>query len=144
MQTLEALQVHYKAVRMRLGCVPSCVVPVKSKVQTYAPPVIEPQHQLELQPDPVAEPVLVHVEIPPTPAQAILKDVAEKHGVTVTEIKNHSHKMKIVKARQEAAYRMKTELCLSLPKIGRVMGKRDHTTILHAIRRYKKQNGIET
>ena len=140
MQTLEALQEHYKAVRMRLGCVPSCRVPVKQKLTVYSAPVIEPQHQLV--PEPPPPPVFVVADLPLTPAQNIIKEVADKHGVTVAQIKNHSHKMKIVKARQEAAYRMKTELLLSLPKIGRVMGKRDHTTILHAIRRYKKSNGI--
>lgn len=141
MQTLEEMQQHYKAVRMRLGCYPSVPIPVKTVIKALQP-VPMPEIVAEPPPIPVAKPNYMHIEMPFTPAQNILREVAKAHDVTVEMIQSHSHKMKIVKARQEAAYRMKTELLLSLPKIGRVMGKRDHTTILHAIRRYKRSNGI--
>jgi chromosomal replication initiator protein len=97
---------------------------------------------VEIAPPPKLE-LVFEMPVFQSPAEKILIEVAERHEVTVKDIKSHSHKMKMVHARQEAAYLMQKELKLSLPRIGRVIGKRDHTTILHAIRRYKKRNKIE-
>ena len=38
----------------------------------------------------------------------------------------------LVYPRQVAAYLMREELCLSFPKIGKELGGKDHTTIMHA------------
>ena len=92
--------------------------------------------KVEFKHNPVMEPYIPQ-ELPFSSAQFIIYEVALKHGITIQDIKNHSHKRKFVEARQEAAYLMQSQLKLSLPMIGRVIGKRDHTTILHAIRRYK-------
>jgi chromosomal replication initiator protein len=67
-----------------------------------------------------------------------MREVAEKHKMTIRKMKGDSRKIQFVKARQEAAYRLRLELNYSLPQIGRLLGKRDHTTILHAIRRHEK------
>jgi hypothetical protein len=129
MQTLEELNNHYKAVRARLNCGPKTVLapvvvakPVAVKVKFKPAPVMK-QH--------------IPKELLFSPAQFIMYEVALKHGITIQDIKDHSHKKKFVEARQEAAYLMQSQLKLSLPMIGRVIGKRDHTTILHAIRQYK-------
>ena len=129
MQTLEELNNHYKTVRARLNCGPKTVLaPV-----AVAKPI---EIKVEFKHNPVMEPYIPQ-ELPFSPAQFIIYEVALKHGITIQDIKNHSHKRKFVEARQEAAYLMQSQLKLSLPMIGRVIGKRDHTTILHAIRRYK-------
>ena len=117
MQTLEELHAHYKAVRERLNG-PRLVV---------APPA------------PSVEPVIVFDPILPaeTPVRRILSEVAKKHCVLVSDIQGRSHKKKFVWPRQEAAYRMSIELKFSLGQIGRVLGGRDHTTILHGIIRHR-------
>ena len=63
----------------------------------------------------------------------ILSRVARERNVTVALIKGETRARHVVTARHQAAYEM-SKLGLSLPKIGRLLGGRDHTTILHAIR----------
>jgi chromosomal replication initiator protein len=93
-------------------------------------------------PEPEPE-IKIHVDpkYPPLPISRplkILRDVAERHGVTVGDIKGVSRKIKFVRARQEACYLLREELKLSYPRIGLHLGNKDHTTILHGIRKYKK------
>ncbi|RYE54889.1 MAG: hypothetical protein EOP20_11210 [Hyphomicrobiales bacterium] len=65
----------------------------------------------------------------------ILQAVAELHGVTIADIKGPSRKRKFALARQHAAYEIRRQCHhLSLPMIGRILGGRDHTTILYATR----------
>jgi hypothetical protein len=44
----------------------------------------------------------------------------------------------IVTVRHEVMWMLKTYTSLSLPEIGRRMGGRDHTTVLHAVRKYQR------
>jgi hypothetical protein len=131
METLEELHAHYMAVRARLNG-------VKPKPALVKPP--EPKAAPE-PPAPVVEAVelpKLSYGIPESPAFTIMREVAEKHEMTVKEMKGHSRKLPFIKARQEVSYRLNTELGYSLSQIGRLLGKRDHTTILHAISRHKK------
>lgn len=73
------------------------------------------------------------VEIPAW--RKILMQVSEKHGVPLEVIVGFGRSKDIVPARYEAAYRMVTELGMSLPAAGRRLN-RDHTTILHGVRRH--------
>lgn len=63
----------------------------------------------------------------------IQKSVAEHFKVTVDEMKDKTRKKEIVVARQTAMYFAKHHTNLSLKAIGYHFGKRDHTTVLHAI-----------
>jgi len=137
MQTLEEMHEHYKAVRARLNTgkpKPPVikVEPVFVEAQPYVPPKPEPA--------PTPEPIVVLI----TPTHRILQEVAAKHGMKVSDIKGRCQKLKYTNARHEAAYRISKELKLSLPKIGRCMGFRDHTTILNSIRKYEKCLAKET
>jgi hypothetical protein len=137
MQTLEELHAHYMAVRARLNG-------VKPKPALVQPP--EPKAAPE-PPEPVLEQPVVEThrkdwlwlsQLTEMPSLTILREVSEKHGMTIRNMKSQSREIQFVKARQEAAYRLKFELNYSLTQIGRLLGKRDHTTILHAINRHKK------
>jgi hypothetical protein len=75
------------------------------------------------------------------PFERIKIEVAAKHGLTVAELMGHSHRRGIVAARQEASYRAAAETKLSYPQIGRLLN-RDHTTILHGIRRHAERHGL--
>ncbi len=68
----------------------------------------------------------------------IIRIVSEFYDVTEREIMNHSRKKEIVKPRQIAMYLLREELKCSFPFIGEKLGKKDHTTAIHA---YKKVVG---
>lgn len=64
----------------------------------------------------------------------IIPIVAERHNVTVADIKGAGRSKRVVAARFEAiaeARRLRPDL--SLTQLGRLFGKRDHTTIRHAL-----------
>jgi chromosomal replication initiation ATPase DnaA len=58
--------------------------------------------------------------------------VAEKHGLTMIEIKSRDRSKRIVRPRQEAIYRVR-QLGWSYPRIGRFFGL-DHSTCIHSVR----------
>jgi len=143
MLTLEELHAHYKAVRARLDN------PVKKEPAVrlvypepdpapypdpldFPPPVVI--EIVEITPEPVQLPVVTTE----TPARKILMEVAEKHNMPVASFRSQSRKMNFINLRHEACYRLSTELGFSLKQIGRLMGNRDHTTVMNAIKRHKK------
>lgn len=65
----------------------------------------------------------------------IVRAVAEFYDVSEKELIDHSRKKEIVKPRQIAMYLLREELKCSFPFIGEKLGKKDHTTAIHA---YKK------
>lgn len=73
----------------------------------------------------------------------IALEVATKHRVTLQEIKGPQRNAYIVLARHELFWRMAHETTLSLPEIGRKLGGRDHTTVIHGMRRHAERNGLE-
>ena len=142
MRTLEELHAHYKAVRARLDA------PIKKEpaVRLIYPEPAKYPDPLDLPVAPiipdvvgeVGEPIQAPTVTAETPARKILIEVAAKHGMPPTVFRSKSRGTAYVLCRQEAAYRLKYELRFSLSQIGHLMGHRDHTTVLHAIRRYEK------
>ena len=85
----------------------------------------------------------VDLAAPITPrrfAADILADVAKKYGLTVADLKGPSRERRIAWPRQEAMWRIR-ESCphISYPHIGRLLGGRDHTTIMHGVREFQKR-----
>ena len=82
----------------------------------------------------------------PKPKQTskdIIRIVAGKHGVRVCDIRSHMRTPTFIKARFEACYEIRRLLPhYSLPMIGKAVGGRDHTTILHAIQQHAIRNGL--
>lgn len=81
------------------------------------------------------------IRLPNYAWKRIMHEVAEKHRVTVGEIKSSNRAQHLVRARYEVFYRLRTETDMSLPAIGRRCGGRDHTTVLHGIRKYMSTHG---
>lgn len=74
-------------------------------------------------------------DLPAEDARTIVREVAKKHGLAPAHLRGISRRAIIVRGRQEAYYRLYTECPdLSMPQIGRYLGGRDHTTVLHGIR----------
>lgn len=69
----------------------------------------------------------------------ICAEVARKHDLRMSDIKGPRRRAAFVGARQEVMYRCYHEMQTTLPQIGRFLGNRDHTTILHGIRRHAER-----
>jgi hypothetical protein len=68
--------------------------------------------------------------------QEIIRRMARIAGFTVTDLCSARRTFPLVRPRQIAMALAKELTECSLPDIGRKFGGRDHTTVLHAIRRY--------
>ena len=71
------------------------------------------------------------------PAQ-ILAVVSEHYRVPKDEIEGKRRSALVVKARQMVMYMLRTEMEMSLPRIGELIGGRDHTTVLYACEKVSK------
>ena len=69
----------------------------------------------------------------------ILREVAKEFDVPVNDLRGPSQAMHIVRPRQIAYLRLRDETNLSYPVIGRVMGDRHHTTVMHGIKAVTKR-----
>ncbi len=69
----------------------------------------------------------------------ILKVVSRHYGVSKTDILSERRHRSVVWPRQIGMYLAKQMTARSLPEIGRRFGNRDHTTVLHAIRKIDTQ-----
>jgi hypothetical protein len=74
--------------------------------------------------------------------KTIIATSAAGCGVTPEDILGRSRVAPVVRARMAAAYLIRTQTTLSLPRIGGVMGGRDHTTILHSVRAVQKSESL--
>jgi len=72
----------------------------------------------------------------------IQKLVASRYNVSRSDILSERRTAAVVKPRQIAMYLAKVLTLRSLPEIGRRFGGRDHTTVLHAVRKIEK--AVET
>lgn len=68
----------------------------------------------------------------------ILKMISKHFGVNRTDLLSSRRNRSIVRPRQIGMYLAKNLTSRSLPEIGRRFGNRDHTTVLHAIRKVEQ------
>jgi len=91
----------------------------------------------------LAEEVLGHLfptsGAEPVRVDTIMAEAAAYFGVTVDDLRSSNRSRSLVHARQIAMYLVRDLTDLSLPKVGEAFGGRDHTTVLHAI---KKVQGL--
>jgi chromosomal replication initiator protein len=69
----------------------------------------------------------------------ILREVAKEFDVPVNDLRGKSRERHIARPRQFAYLRLRDETDLSYPTIGRVMGDRDHSTIIYGIKAVRKR-----
>jgi chromosomal replication initiation ATPase DnaA len=72
--------------------------------------------------------------LPLSPAQALRRICAAAFGLTEAELIGRSRLRELALARQATCYVLRHRLGLSLAVIGRMLGGRDHTSVLYAIR----------
>ena len=92
--------------------------------------------------------ILGHIYRSGEPKRVRIEDiqrvVARHYNVSKTELLSNRRTRTIVKPRQIAMYLAKVMTPRSLPEIGRRFGGRDHTTVLHAVRKIEGLSGSDT
>lgn len=77
-------------------------------------------------------------------AEHIQRVVAREFGFTRDDLISARRQVPLVIPRHVAMYLVKVLTPKSLPEIGRRFGGRDHTTVLHAIRRMEEKIAVDT
>jgi len=91
---------------------------------------------IELESGPLAK-------LAPASCRHIIRQVAAKYRLTVTEILSEARHVEVSRPRQEAMYRCVAETNLSLIRIGKEFGGRDHSTIYYGTLYHCGRNGIK-
>ena len=73
----------------------------------------------------------------------IQKRVAEHYGLRMADMLSARRARAVARPRQVAMYLTKQLTPRSLPEIGRKFGGRDHTTVMHAIRRIEELRAVD-
>lgn len=80
-----------------------------------------------------------------TTYQIVFKAVADFYGIPISDLVKRSRKKEIVRPRQIAMFLLREETKSSFPEIGSKLGGRDHSTVIHAYEKIKKEEeGDET
>ncbi|HXV26650.1 MAG TPA: chromosomal replication initiator protein DnaA [Candidatus Paceibacterota bacterium] len=78
-----------------------------------------------------------------TSPQAILKTVADFYSISLADLTKRSRKKEVVKPRQVAMFLLREEVSLSFPEIGQKLGGRDHSTVIHACDKIRKEEAAD-
>jgi len=79
----------------------------------------------------------------PVDHNRIIKACAEHFGVTLKDITNGGRTKQLALARQVAMYLLRAALSLSLKEIGGLFDNKDHTTVMHAIKRVSDLRAVD-
>jgi len=75
--------------------------------------------------------------------EEIQKRVAEHFNIKLAEMSSARRSRAVARPRQVAMYLAKQLTSRSLPEIGRKFGGRDHTTVMHAVRKVEELRGAD-
>ena len=75
---------------------------------------------------------------PELTADQIMDVTSEYFGVSMEDLRGQSRSRVLVNARQVAMYLCRELTDLSLPRIGQAFGGRDHTTVMHAVKKVEE------
>ena len=70
--------------------------------------------------------------------EMVQKDVAEFFNLSLTELKSKGRHKNVIVPRQIAMYLSRKLTNHSLPEIGAAFGGKDHTTIMHAVKKVEE------
>ena len=85
--------------------------------------------------------LIANAEKPPVTAERIIELTADLFGFSIEQIISGSRRRPLVEARQVAMYVTRNTTELSFPDIGKAFGNRDHTTVMHAVRKIESRMG---
>ena len=72
-------------------------------------------------------------------AAQVLATTAAYFDVSIDDLRSKSRTRTLTNARQIAMYLLRELTDMSLPRIGQELGGRDHTTVMHAVRKVSAQ-----
>jgi hypothetical protein len=138
--------------RFHLGCRTAADVQVRAtRVRAFRAQVFKPEPQPAAPPPPSPAPatpapvITPPAQTEPVPAvpgrisvRQVIETTAAHFGTTVDDLVSDTRKQPIVRRRQLAMYVAHKLTGRSLPFIARKMGRKDHTTVLHAHRLIKR------
>lgn len=76
-------------------------------------------------------------------ARQVLEEVSELTGIGIKDIQGHRRHRAVAWPRQEACYEIYVQCPhMSMPAIGRLLGGRDHTTVLWGIKQHCLRLGV--
>ena len=75
--------------------------------------------------------------------EQIQKKVSEHFNVKMSDMSSARRSRTVVRPRQIAMYLSKSLTSRSLPEIGRRFGNRDHTTVIHAVKKVEELRNID-
>lgn len=130
---------HYKAVKARLNKGrPVKRIPITALQTAVEIPIVRIEPPVVIEPE-IPDP---HMSEPPAPKYPsialIVEHVAKYFGVSVLDISAQRRHARVMVPRHVVFYLAKTMTLKSLPKIGRAIGGRDHTTILSGVRKMER------
>jgi hypothetical protein len=142
----ESLRAHYKAVRRRVWTIPARE---PAPVTAAAAPPAPKRRVIDVAQESLAERIarahrmidwaIKSNPLPETRRVISMKDIqracAAHYEVPVSDILSERKTACVVRPRQVGMYLAKELTPRSLPYIGREFGGRDHTTVLHAVRK---------
>ena len=105
--------------------------PTRKAIATIPPPARQPE------PRPSETPFQYQ-----TPAREALQAVSTRTCVPIADILGRNRRPPIAAARHEAVWRVRQATGWSLPRLGRFF-KRDHTTVLHSLRKMEKRSACD-
>ena len=127
-QSEAELRRHYAEVRKRTDPRPKRVIPIREAEPIPVEPMPIPPMPVQTLPPPGNPWIMARIRL------AVCRDF----DVTREEFMSPRHNKRPVMARHIAWYLATRLTTLSLPKIGILSGGRDHTSVLHGIRRIKR------
>ncbi len=119
--TAAELRNHYAGVTRRLNSPPQAKPQVQPAPSPKPPPPDDPQARKAL-----------------NPVRTIIHAAALHSGFDVFDILSHRHRADVVRIRHIAMFLAYKLTSMSFPQIGRQFEHRDHTTILHAVRKIER------
>ena len=84
----------------------------------------------------------IHPETTAQKRDRVLRDICERHDVSLASLQSKQRHKHIIPARFEACYRLRNEAGLSWSRIGKILGGRDHSTVIHGARMHALRNGL--
>lgn len=118
--------------------VKGCMIKASSigaPVRVPEPPPEEPKSVTEI----CAELEAQAGEKGPFAAIRLAKAIASLYGIEFDQMISDRRSKHLVVPRQHAMWAIREYTKLSLPAIGRVLGGRDHTTVLHGCRQHERR-----
>lgn len=136
-QTQRASNFHHARLHANIEARAEALKPKPVMIQCVEPepvPIVIWQH-----PDEVFGPVVFKKEDNRATCQDILKATAGYFGVSMNDLLSRRRQSELSRARHVAMYLCQTLTMRSFPFIGRAVGKRDHSTVIHGVRKVQGQ-----